>query len=96
MTRKPNFILLHEKDNVATALERLPKGCAIELPGRGGSLTLLQEIQFGHKFALHEIAKDDKIIKYGVPIGTATQAIQAGEFVHAHNLTSSQKEVPLK
>lgn len=40
----------------------------------------------GHKFALKNIAKGEKVIKYGMPIGTATADIPAGEKVHTHNL----------
>jgi altronate hydrolase len=31
----------------------------------------------------------DQIIKYGFPIGTLTQAVRAGEWIHSHNLTTA-------
>jgi hypothetical protein len=34
------------------------------------------------------IAAGERVIKVGVPIGTATQAIAPGEHVHSHNLRS--------
>lgn len=43
----------------------------------------------GHKLALRAIRKDEPIIKYGYPIGHATQDISEGEAVHSHNLSSS-------
>lgn len=39
-----------------------------------------------HKYALRNIKKGEKIIKYGFPIGVATQDISEGEHVHTHNL----------
>lgn len=46
------------------------------------------EIPAGHKRALRFIAKGEYVIKYGYPIGRATQDIKEGEWVHTHNLSS--------
>lgn len=40
----------------------------------------------GHKYAKRDIAKGEKIIKYGYPIGKATADIKKGGHVHSHNL----------
>lgn len=42
----------------------------------------------GHKVALHSIRKGEPVIKYGFPIGRATQDIAEGEWVHSHNLAT--------
>ena len=42
----------------------------------------------GMKYALCAIAKGDAVIKYGFPIGSATEDIAAGALVHSHNLKS--------
>lgn len=42
----------------------------------------------GHKVALRVIAKGEEVIKYGFPIGKATQDIAEGEWVHSHNLAT--------
>lgn len=42
----------------------------------------------GHKVALRPIAKGEEVIKYGFPIGRATQDIVEGEWVHSHNLAT--------
>ena len=42
----------------------------------------------GHKVALRPIAKGEEVIKYGFPIGRATQDIAEGEWVHSHNLAT--------
>lgn len=49
-------------------------------------------IPFGHKFALSDIKKGEYVIKYGHPIGRATQLIKKGEWVHSHNLSSHLDE----
>lgn len=49
----------------------------------------------GHKYALKDINRGEKIIKYGFPIGVAAEDIKAGEHVHSHNLKtllSGEKE----
>lgn len=44
------------------------------------------DLSTGHKIALYDIAKGEKIIKYGFPIGEATGDIARGASVHTHNL----------
>ena len=39
----------------------------------------------GHKTALCDIKKGENVIKYGYPIGHATEDIKAGDHVHTHN-----------
>ena len=43
----------------------------------------------GHKYALRDIAKGENIIKYGQPIGHATESIAKGEHVHVHNVATN-------
>jgi altronate dehydratase len=45
-----------------------------------------QDVPFGHKIAIQDIKKGDKIVKYGEPIGSATQNIKKGDWVHTHNV----------
>lgn len=49
-------------------------------------------IETGHKSALVDIAEGENVIKYGFPIGHATQPITKGEHVHTHNLKTNLKE----
>lgn len=85
-------ILLHPKDNVATALVDLAVGELIVPLGQeqDKEVTLLQDIHLGHKFALEDIAEGEDVFKYGMPIGRATQVIRVGEHVHTHNLASNK------
>jgi len=43
----------------------------------------------GHKYALRDILQGENIIKYGQPIGHATQNIAKGEHVHSHNVKTN-------
>lgn len=43
----------------------------------------------GHKYALTDIAKGEKVIKYSYPIGTASKDIHEGEHIHTHNLKTA-------
>lgn len=80
-------------DNVATALEALAPG-SVTLRGDAGqpSVEAVTEIPAGHKIALREIASGEDIIKYGVVIGRATEAIRKGSWVHLHNIRSVYDE----
>ena len=46
-------------------------------------------ISDGHKYARNLIKKGEPVIKYGNPIGYATKDIQAGDWVHTHNLVTA-------
>lgn len=81
-------LVISDRDNVATALEGLEPGRAIEIAGR--SVTVLETIASGHKIALQPIAAGEPVIKYGSPIGIATAAIAPGAHVHTHNVASSR------
>lgn len=75
---------INPADNVAVALvDGVMKGDVCE------GITLLADIPRGHKFALSPIKKDEHVIKYGYPIGTATADIKPGEWIHTHNLATS-------
>ena len=52
--------------------------------------TAREGILLGHKIALFEINRGEKIIKYNVPIGLATEDISAGQHVHIHNLKTAR------
>lgn len=82
----PRLLLLSEKDNVLVVCRRIEAGETIVIAGR--SHVLERTVGLGHKLARRSIAAGEKVVKYGVPIGSATQAIESGEHVHIHNLKS--------
>ncbi len=43
----------------------------------------------GHKYAACDIKKGENIIKYGSPIGHATEDIKKGDHVHSHNVKTN-------
>lgn len=81
-------IVISARDNVATALETLPAGRALDI--RGETITALDAIPRGHKIALQAIAAGTPVLKYGSPIGTASCDIAAGAHVHTHNVASGR------
>jgi altronate dehydratase small subunit len=84
--------VIHDDDNVATALCDIPEGPVTILGARGGSLAAVQAIPKGHKIALQAIKQDDLVIKYGVNIARAKRFIAQGEHVHVHNIASLTDE----
>lgn len=82
-------IVLHNADNVASALVDLSAGerVDVEIPGGSSvSIVLRHAIPLGHKFALQGIVRGQAVTKYGLPIGEATQDITPGVHVHTQNL----------
>ena len=81
------LISLNPNDNVAVALCDLKAGQEVALMD-GRTLTLLEDIDFGHKVAVRTIPQGEKVLKYGLPIGSATRDIATGEHVHVQNMKS--------
>jgi hypothetical protein len=82
----PTLLRISPDDNVLVAVRTLEPGTMLEIDGR--TIPLGARVGLGHKLAACDIAPGEKIIKYGVSIGSATVAIQAGETVHLHNMKS--------
>lgn len=86
-------VLLADDDTVATAISDLEARQTIEsdeLPGDRSAIELLEAIPFGHKVALEPLEAGDPVRKYGEVIGTATEAIEPGQWVHTHNCESNR------
>ncbi len=90
MARKA--MLLDAKDNVATAVVELKAGEAVNvsLGELSIEVRLREDIPFGHKYALRDIAVGEEILKFGMPIGKALSSIKAGEWVSIHNCRSDR------
>ncbi len=50
---------------------------------------VLVSTENGHKYARYDIISGEKIIKYGFPVGIATENISEGKHIHSHNLKTS-------
>ena len=81
-----NLILLSEQDNVGVAIRDIEPGTQVGV--NDYQLVSRDTVPLGHKMALRQIEMGQKIIKFGVPVGSATQVIPAGAHVHIHNVKS--------
>ena len=90
MSQRVKVIIIHEKDNVATALVPLAAGSSllVDVGGNAERVRIIGDIPVGHKVALRPIGAGENVVKYGEPIGQASTVIAAGEHVHVHNVTS--------
>ena len=92
---KRKAIVLDINDNVTSALVDLQAGERVNVYIPGGEIkevTRIQAIRLGHKFALENIAQGDDVIKNGMSMGSATQAIGQGEHVHTHNVSNEHDD----
>lgn len=80
------LLRLADVDNVLVATG--PVGPGPAAVNGGGEVALSVAVTLGHKVAARDIAKGEKVLKYGVPIGSATADIRTGEHVHVHNMQS--------
>ena len=83
------ILQLHHQDNVAIAIAPIAAGT--ELQTSRGPVCAREDIAVMHKTAVARIAAGEEILKYGQPIGTATQDIEPGAHVHTHNCEASVK-----
>lgn len=72
------------RDNVGIAIDSIFSGTTVQLDGQ--KVEIVQDIPRGHKFALKQIQTGEPIIKYGYPMGKATEVISPGTHVHTHNV----------
>jgi len=78
-------IRIHPADNVVIARRQLLGGTLLEDEG----VTVIGLIPPGHKVAVQAIAAGAPVRRYNQIIGSAKQAIAAGQHVHSHNLEFS-------
>ena len=85
-------VVIDPEDNVATATVELAKDQKVTMLAGDLALEIVarDDIPFGHKIAVKDIAKGEHVIKYGEPIGRAVRDIAAGEHVHVHNVESER------
>ena len=82
-----DIIKINQEDNVAVALRPIAKGETLTVGDV--SVTVLEEIPQGHKVALRPVKAGEKVVKYGFCIGFAKEDIEAGGWVHVHNLKTA-------
>lgn len=86
-----NFLKINDNDKVVVALNPIPAGetITVEVQGQRKQITALEEIPAGHKMAICDIPAGGEVIKYGYRIGNAKEDIQAGAWIHTHNVKTA-------
>lgn len=89
----PHFLAHDQGDDVAVAVQDVEPGLrrAVYLSSdQEVEIEVTEPIPLGHKVALVDLAPDQPVIEYGVPIGLARRPVSRGELVHTHNLVSAR------
>lgn len=81
------LIKINSADNVLVVRIRILPG--EELLVNGSVIIFNETLGLGHKVAACDIDKGQLIIKFGVPIGSATENIPVGAHIHLHNMKSN-------
>ena len=94
MKNGANSILINDADDVATAIIELHRGDhgKYTAGGRLVQVEIREDIPVYHKFAVRNISKSHRVLKYGEVIGQATCDIPSGAHVHTHNLSSPGRQ----
>lgn len=79
-------LLLHPDDTVLVCIRTIEPGDALIIDQ--SVVHAATPVQVGHKVARQAFKPGDKVFKYGVPIGSITKAVSAGDHVHSHNMQS--------
>ncbi|MBO4906138.1 MAG: altronate dehydratase [Bacteroidaceae bacterium] len=82
-----SILRINPSDTVAVALRDLQAGQVVSCDDL--TITLLNDIPFGHKLALTDIAPNATVIKYGYPIGHAVEQIPKGALVNHINIRTN-------
>lgn len=82
-----SFIKINPVDSVVVCLRPFKQGETINVNGK--KIQVLQDTPAGHKVLINNAAKGENIIKYGYPIGHATEALKAGQWVNENNLKTN-------
>ena len=77
-------MVINSKDNVAVLLEKALHGDLIQ--ANGEDIVLRHDIDFGHKAAIRPLGTGDIVYKYGEEIGHMLEPVQAGGWIHNHNM----------
>ena len=87
MDSDPKLLLLDPRDNVLVVRRRIAAGDPLRIDQ--ATVTATQDCPLAHKVARNPIKAGETILKYGAPIGLATQDIAPGAHVHVHNMRSA-------
>ncbi|RXK61549.1 altronate dehydratase [Lacibacter luteus] len=80
---KQNVLKVHPSDNVLVALKDLKQGETISFQNE--SITLTEDIAGKHKIFMQDMQPGEKIIMYGVTVGTIAQPVLKGARMSTEN-----------
>lgn len=86
MTTDSRLLRLARGDNVLVVREQMEAGDTVVV--EGVTTVIPRRLGLGQKLAAAPIAAGERVVKYGAPIGRATEAIPVGAHVHVHNVAS--------
>ena len=86
MENSDKLIRLDSQDNILVARKDINQGERIYILGQ--KIEIKEKVKLGFKVALRNIKQGEKIIKFGIPIGSAIAKISIGETIHVHNIKS--------
>ncbi len=76
----PRIVRLHERDNLVVAVESIMPGSFVH------GVMARDRVPKGHKMAIAAIVQGAPIFKFGQIIGFASKPVEAGEWLHEHNV----------
>lgn len=85
------LIKVHPSDNVAVALVDLKVGDVVSFAGQ--EIKILSDTKSKHKIALKKMEAGDKIIMYGVLVGSSIGTVQKGEVLTTENVKHQSEKV---
>ena len=88
-------IQIDANDNVVTVVDDASPGDDVQYitPAGPQRIALVESVPMGHKVAVCDISSGQAVLKYNQPIGTASQPIEKGRYVHDHNVQSTVQGV---
>ena len=81
-----SLLLMSREDNCLIARVDLKAGDVVSIDNQ--PVVLPGDVRLGHKVARRDLARGDKVLRYGAIIGTATAPVAIGAHIHTHNLES--------
>lgn len=88
------FLVHCEGDDVGVATEEIVEGEEVVgvFMDSGGEVRViaLGAVPLSHKIAVRALRVGDGVTEYGVRVGVATADIEAGSYVHVHNIRSAR------
>lgn len=79
-------LVLNPEDNVVVCRRDIKAGDRLVMDGE--VVVARCDVALGHKIARRPIHAGAPVVKYGMAIGSSTSEIQAGDWVHLHNMKS--------